>query len=53
MITQNTDKEYVATIEFGKTTPSYDLETEFNGEFPTAIITINISEKIKLFYRGN
>lgn len=31
---QNTEKEYIATIEFGKTTPSYDLETEYNGDFP-------------------
>ncbi|HOT13444.1 MAG TPA: tRNA pseudouridine(55) synthase TruB [Bacteroidales bacterium] len=31
---QNTEKEYIATIEFGKTTPSYDLETQYNGQFP-------------------
>lgn len=29
------DKEYVATIHLGETTPSYDLETEINGEFST------------------
>jgi tRNA pseudouridine55 synthase len=47
---QETEKEYVATIEFGKTTPSYDLETEFNGEFPTGHITIElINEKLKQF----
>lgn len=28
------EKEYVATIELGKTTPSYDLETEYDSEFP-------------------
>lgn len=28
------EKEYIATIELGKTTPSYDLETEYDGEFP-------------------
>lgn len=47
---QESDKEYIATIEFGKTTPSYDLETGFNGEYPVNHITIElIKEKLKLF----
>jgi tRNA pseudouridine55 synthase len=47
---QETEKEYVATIEFGKTTPSFDLETKFNGEFPTGHITTKlINEKLKEF----
>jgi tRNA pseudouridine55 synthase len=29
------DKEYVATFHLGKTTPSFDLETETDGEYPT------------------
>lgn len=29
------EKEYVATIELGKTTPSFDLETEYDQSFPT------------------
>ena len=33
------DKEYIATIILGKTTPSFDLETEVNGIFPTDHIT--------------
>lgn len=33
------DKEYVAKFYFGKTTPSYDLETETNGEYPVDHIT--------------
>jgi tRNA pseudouridine55 synthase len=33
------DKEYVATVHFGETTPSYDLETEINGRFPVEQIT--------------
>jgi len=33
------DKEYVATIHLGETTPSYDLETEINGRFPFEHIT--------------
>ncbi len=28
------EKEYIATIEFGKTTPSYDLETDYDKSFP-------------------
>lgn len=28
------EKEYVAEITFGHTTPSYDLETSFDAEFP-------------------
>ena len=43
---QSSEKEYVATIEFGKTTPSYDLETEFNGAFPTQHITIELIKNI-------
>jgi tRNA pseudouridine55 synthase len=33
------DKEYVATIHLGETTPSFDLETEINGRFPVEHIT--------------
>jgi tRNA pseudouridine55 synthase len=29
----------VATVHFGETTPSYDLETEINGRFPVEQIT--------------
>lgn len=29
------DKEYVATFTLGKTTPSFDLETETDNEYPT------------------
>lgn len=36
------DKEYVATIHLGETTPSYDLETEINGHFPIEQITKNL-----------
>ncbi len=47
---QDSFKEYVATIEFGKTTPSFDLETEYNGEYPVDHITTElIKEKLKLF----
>jgi tRNA pseudouridine55 synthase len=33
------DKEYVATITLGATTPSFDLETETDRQFPTGHIT--------------
>lgn len=32
-------KEYVATIKLGATTPSFDLETEIDAEYPTKHIT--------------
>ena len=33
------DKEYIATIHMGETTPSFDLETETNKHYPTDHIT--------------
>jgi tRNA pseudouridine55 synthase len=33
------DKEYLATIHFGETTPSFDLETETDGKYPVDHIT--------------
>jgi tRNA pseudouridine55 synthase len=33
------DKEYIATVHLGETTPSYDLETEINGRFPVEQIS--------------
>ena len=41
---QDTKKEYIATIKFGATTPSYDLETEIDEEYPFQHITL---EKLK------
>jgi tRNA pseudouridine55 synthase len=32
---QDQEKEYIASVLLGKTTPSYDLETEFNADYPT------------------
>jgi tRNA pseudouridine55 synthase len=37
-------KEYVATLQLGATTPSFDLETEVDATYPTAHIT---EEKVK------
>jgi len=44
------DKEYTAMIRFGQTTPSFDLESEVDGEYPAGHITGGmISEKLKNF----
>ncbi|MDE6556093.1 MAG: tRNA pseudouridine(55) synthase TruB [Duncaniella sp.] len=37
-------KEYIATLQLGSTTPSFDLETEIDAEYPADHITL---EKIK------
>ena len=36
---QDLDKEYIATLHFGETTTSFDLETETDGRYPTDHIT--------------
>ncbi len=38
------DKEYIASIYLGKTTPSYDLETQVDATYPTAHITKELVE---------
>jgi tRNA pseudouridine55 synthase len=35
----NGKKEYLATLKLGETTPSFDLETQPDGQFPTEHIT--------------
>jgi len=43
-------KEYIATVKLGETTPSFDLETEIDGTFPTDHITrVLVEEKLKQF----
>ena len=39
------EKEYIAHIRFGETTPSYDLETEIDQTFPTEHITEELLAK--------
>ncbi len=46
------DKTYTGTILFGKTTPSFDLETEFDGEYPTDHLTKEILEQTALTFLG-
>ena len=46
------EKEYTGTILLGKTTPSYDLETEFEQEFPVDHITPEMLEEVRLSFIG-
>lgn len=45
-------KEYVATIQLGATTPSYDLETEVDATYPTEHITREAVEDVLPRFRG-
>lgn len=47
------DKEYTAVIRFGQTTPSFDLESDVDGEYPADHITAGlITEKLSGFLGG-
>lgn len=39
------DKEYVATLQLGQTTPSFDAETEVDATFPTSHIDLPLVER--------
>ena len=39
-------KEYIATLEIGATTPSFDLETKIDATFPTDHITADAVRKV-------
>ncbi len=43
---QAEEKEYVATLKLGSTTPSFDLETEIDAEYPTEHITRDLVELV-------
>jgi len=45
-------KTYTGTFLLGKTTPSYDLETEYNQEFPTEHITDELIQKAVASFLG-
>ncbi len=45
-------KVYDGTFELGKTTPSFDLETEVDGEYPTEHINPELIEKTLDSFRG-
>lgn len=46
------EKTYTGTILLGKTTPSYDLETEYDQEFPTEHITSEQIEEVRKTFLG-
>lgn len=43
---QRHEKEYVAGVTFGATTPSYDLEKDIDREYPVDGITVDALEKV-------
>lgn len=46
------DKTYTGTFLLGKTTPSYDLESEYNEEFPVEHITKELVDAARLSFLG-
>lgn len=50
---QGKTKEYVTTIQFGATTPSYDMEHQVNQTFDTSNITLEKIEKVIPQFVGN
>ena len=46
------EKTYTGTILLGKTTPSYDLESEYDQEFPTEHITLEMVEEVRKTFLG-
>ena len=47
------DKEYTATLQLGATTPSYDLEHEFDQTYPTSHITEELIRSVLATFVGN
>ena len=50
---QSGEKEYVATLKLGATTPSFDLETEIDSTFPTSHITEDYVKEVLKNFEGN
>jgi tRNA pseudouridine55 synthase len=46
------EKSYTGTFLVGKTTPSFDLESEYDKEYPTEHITDELIEKVRLSMIG-
>lgn len=47
------EKEYVADLRLGATTPSFDLETEIDETYPTAHIDRQLIDSVLCRFRGN
>ena len=50
---QNGTKEYIATIRLGATTPSFDLETEIDAEYPYEHITEDMVKGVLPRFTGH
>ncbi len=50
---QNGTKEYIATIRLGATTPSFDLETEIDAEYPFEHITEDMVREVLPRFTGH
>ncbi len=50
---QNGTKEYIATLRLGATTPSFDLETEIDEEFPYDHVTEEMVREILPKFTGH
>jgi tRNA pseudouridine55 synthase len=46
------DKEYIATFHIGETTPSFDLETETDIQYPTEHITEEMVKEVLVSFLG-
>ncbi len=46
-------KEYVATLQLGATTPSFDLETEIDATYPYEHVTLEAVEAVLPRFRGS
>lgn len=49
---QGGEKEYTGTIAFGQTTPSYDLETTPEGDFPTGHFNLALIQEKAMGFLG-
>ncbi|MBR1923629.1 MAG: tRNA pseudouridine(55) synthase TruB [Paludibacteraceae bacterium] len=49
---QQHTKEYIATLQLGATTPSFDLEKEIDATFPTEHITRQLIEQVIPTFQG-
>jgi tRNA pseudouridine55 synthase len=49
---QAQDKEYTGKLIIGKTTPSFDLETEVDAEYPTEHISKEMMEAVRISFLG-
>lgn len=47
------EKEYIASLRFGAVTPSFDLETSPEGEYPYAHINRTLLENVLTQFTGN